>query len=344
MNAASFLLRLPMYKAYKRAEFPGVLPFSYVFLLSTKCNSRCKTCGLWKVPSHDELSLNDWLKVIESIGNRAAWVTVTGGEPFMIPGIDKILCTVLQKTKPMVLCIPTNASMPPTIYKTLGRVLVTPGKYELIVNISVDEVGEKHDQIRGLTGGFAKVLETVKVLRRLRARFPQLRIGINTVISEWNIDRIDKIHNYVFTQIRPDDHIFEIAQERVELNSSNVGLGLTDLRVVKFLRQLSAENRMAAFRKRGVSAFKAISRARYYISILHQKEARCNAGLLSCQIMPNGDVVDCGTRGDVMANVKSFGFDFSKLWQSPGPAKARAIYRKRRCKCQLANIFYINRF
>jgi MoaA/NifB/PqqE/SkfB family radical SAM enzyme len=338
MKPWQLLARMPIYKLYKRVELPDVLPFSYVFLLSYKCNSRCRTCNLWKRSGRAELSTEDWLKVIASIGNSAAWVTLTGGEPFCHPDIDRIAAEVLKKSRPGVLCIPSNGSLPAVIEEKVRKILQVKGGYELIINLSLDDIGERHDELRGMPGGFAKLEETMQRLKTIKDK--RLKIGINTVISRHNIDRIFQIYQYVALKLRPDDYIFETAQERVELATSGEDFRMDKKRLTSFLKFLVLESRGKLLSKRGMSFVKNSIRMQYYRHLLEPKKGACNAGILSCQIMPDGGVVSCGVRGEHIGRLEAM--DFPRLWR--GAAAKRAKFRRLRCSCQLANIFYINRF
>jgi MoaA/NifB/PqqE/SkfB family radical SAM enzyme len=340
MKTLGLALRLPFYKAYKYLEFPSMLPFSYVLLLSTRCNSKCTTCGLWKQPHSGELSTGEWLKVIEGIGNTAAWVTVTGGEPFLIQDIDTLLVSVAQNIKPKVICIPTNATLPNQVSLKLGRVLKLAKKTEFIINLSVDELGSRHDKLRGFKGNFNLLLATAKKLKGLQRALPNLRIGVNTVISQHNIDRLYKIYSYVKEQLSPDDYIFETAQSREELCTASCDFKLSHTKLKEFFDFLAAEQKQLLKSRKGVSGFKVRSRIRYYKSLQSMQPGRCNAGLLSCQIMPDGKVVSCGVKAIPLGDLKGFGLDIRALWAAA--AGARKQLRKQRCCCELANIFYIN--
>jgi len=342
MKLWEFLLRLPLYKLYKHVELPGVLPFSYVLLLSNKCNSRCKTCGLWKKSNKDEMSTNEWMLAIKKLGNAPVWVTVTGGEPFFLDDIDLIVSKVKEFNNPRVICIPSNGSMPNIIEKKVSNILNYPRNPELIINLSVDDIGEKHDKLRGVPGGFAKLEETVKRLKRLQAHHKNLKIGVNTVISQHNIDSFFNIYNYVVNNLKPDDYIFEPAQQRAELNTTQQDFRMDKHKLSRILKFLATESKTNRFHKRGISFVKNSIRLRYYKSLLEPKKAKCNAGLLSCQLMPNGKVVACGVKGLVLGSLREHNLNLKELWREAAPKRVKLRHQK--CSCQLANIFYVNRF
>ncbi len=339
MKAISLALRLPIYKLYKYVELPGVMPFSYVLLLSTRCNSHCKTCNLWTQEPKAELSVEQWLRIIESIGNTAAWVTVTGGEPFMIKDIDTLLAAIIQNINPEVICIPTNGTLPRLMKNKLGHVLRLRSGTQFIINISLDELGKRHDELRGFKGNFQKLKQSVAELKQLQKSYKNLKIGINTVISKANINRLYDIYSYVVQKLKPDDYIFETAQSRQELGTAARKFEFSQSKLEAFLKFLVKSQK--AQKKHGISAFKAKSRLKYYASITDNTKKRCNAGILSCEIMPDGEVVNCGVKATALGNLSRFGYDIKALWKAAAPRRNQL--RKQRCNCQLANIFYINR-
>ena len=57
------LPRLPAYLTFRRFGRPRPLPFNLVVSVTYRCNSRCKTCNVWK-RSADELTTEEWEKLI----------------------------------------------------------------------------------------------------------------------------------------------------------------------------------------------------------------------------------------------------------------------------------------
>jgi MoaA/NifB/PqqE/SkfB family radical SAM enzyme len=72
----------------------------------------------------------------------------------------------------------------------------------------MDAVGEVHDQIRSVTGGWARLHTTIEGLKRLRNQHPSLVIGIKTTVTRHNIDELGQVCQYadeqgLFTIISP---------------------------------------------------------------------------------------------------------------------------------------------
>ncbi len=51
--------KLPLYWAFRAFGWPQVKPFSVVVSVSFRCNSKCRTCDIWRKPN-DDLSVDEW--------------------------------------------------------------------------------------------------------------------------------------------------------------------------------------------------------------------------------------------------------------------------------------------
>ena len=55
-----------------------------ILAVTSNCNSRCKTCFLWKKKTQDKLDLNDFKKFAnEPAFRQVRFLVLTGGEPFL---------------------------------------------------------------------------------------------------------------------------------------------------------------------------------------------------------------------------------------------------------------------
>jgi len=69
----------------------------------------------------------------------------------------------------------------------------------------------------------------------------------------------------------------------------------------------------------------------------------CYAGILSDQIVPNGDVWPCCIKSIVVGNIKKYNYNFKKLWKkSTLLKKERKAIRREKCYCPMANASYTN--
>ena len=41
--------KLPLYWSFRRTGWPRMYPFSVVISISYRCNSKCRTCDVWRL-------------------------------------------------------------------------------------------------------------------------------------------------------------------------------------------------------------------------------------------------------------------------------------------------------
>lgn len=336
------LARIPLFQAYRRFGRPQMLPLNITISPSPKCNSRCLTCNIW-MKREDELTLDEWDKVLASLGDAPYWFTISGGEPLMYPGIVNLAKLVYQHNRPGIINIPTNAilkSGPDRVEQILSGCPDT----QVIINLSLDGVGEKHDIIRGVPGNFAKFEERLAQYFELRDSYPNLTVGIHSVISVFSVGHLDELISYA-DQSGADQFITEIAEPRVELDT--VGLPITpDPETYG-----QAIDRLIGYveskKFRGLARITEAFRVEYYKlvkRILDEEDQviDCYAGWASTQIYADGSVWPCCVRADSLGNLRDHNYDFKEIWFGEAIKEVRRSIAAKECYCPLANASYTN--
>ncbi len=336
------LLRVPMFKAYRRFGRPRMLPLNLTLSPSPKCNSRCLTCNIW-MKRENELTIEEWDKVLASLGRAPYWFTVSGGEPFMFPGIVEICQLAYEHNRPGIINIPTNSILK-TIPEKVERIARSCPDSQLIINLSLDGIGEKHDFIRGVAGNFEKFEERLEQLLELRNGLPNLTIGIHSVISVFSVGHLDELIAYA-DRSGADQFITEIAEPRVELDT--VGLPITPDKE----SYAAAIDRLIAYieskRFKGMARFTEAFRVEYYRlvkRILDEQDQviPCYAGWASAQIYADGTVWPCCVRADNLGNLRDHNYDFKSIWFGERIGEVRRSIAAKECHCPLANASYTN--
>jgi len=207
------LFKIILYKLFSFSSLVRLLPFSYTVSVTYKCNSRCRTCNIWERKGQD-LSLVEYKKIFAALGKSPYWVTISGGEPFLRTDITDIIKALYDICRPKVINIPTNAILCDLIPAKIADLVEYCRNSNIIVNISIDEIGDKHDAIRGVEGNFEKAIKTFSALKKISAS--NLTVGIHTVISKFNVARVKDIYSEL-SKLEPDSYITEIAENRQEL-------------------------------------------------------------------------------------------------------------------------------
>lgn len=319
-----------------------MLPLNITISPSPKCNSRCLTCNIW-MKRENELSLDEWDKALASLGTAPYWFTISGGEPLMFPGIVELTQLVYQHTKPGIINIPTNGILKSGPDR-VRRILESCPDTQLIINLSLDGVGEKHDLIRGVSGNFEKFEERLIQYFELREEFSNLTVGIHSVVSVFSVGHLDELIAYA-DQSTADQFITEIAEPRVELDT--VGLPITpdkedyNQAIDRLIEYVESKQ------YRGVSKITEAFRVEYYKlvkNILDEEDQviDCYAGWASAQIYADGTVWPCCIRADNLGNLRDHNYDFKEIWFGEAIKEVRRSIADKECYCPLANASYTN--
>lgn len=343
MNSmAAVLARVPLFKLYRRLGWPRLLPLNITLSPSPRCNSRCLTCNIW-MKREDELSLEEWDRVLGSLGQAPFWFTISGGEPLMYPHVVELAKLVYDRCRPGVINIPTNAILS-SIPDRVERIARACPDSQLIVNLSLDGVGEKHDRIRGIPGNFAKFEERLAQLLALRRRLPNLTVGIHSVVSTFSVGHLDELIAYA-DRSGADQFITEIAEPRVELDT--VGLPITPGAKAygRAIDRLIAYVRARPFK--GMARVTEAFRVEYYQLVKRILEVQdqaipCYAGWVSAQIYADGTVWPCCVRADDLGNLREHDYDFRRIWFGDRIREVRRSVAAGECHCPLANAAYTN--
>jgi MoaA/NifB/PqqE/SkfB family radical SAM enzyme len=334
--------RIPLYVPYRALGWPRLLPLNVTVSVTGRCNSRCRTCNIWRADPGDELALNELDRLFASLGRAPYWFTFSGGEPFLRADLEDLCQSAYERCRPAIINIPTNGLLHKRIPDRVAEIARVCPDSQLIVNLSLDGVGERHDQIRNVPGNFERLIETYRGLKALDA--PNLTVGLHTVISILNLDEFEQVYAFAH-ELGPDSYVTEIAEERVELGTVDSGITPSAddyARVIDFLRARLREQRFG-----GISRVTQALRLVYYDLVKRiMREKRqvipCYAGWLSAHILPDGEVWGCSVMGSSLGNVRDVGYDFRKLWFSERANEVRRAVKTRGCYCPVANIAYTN--
>jgi MoaA/NifB/PqqE/SkfB family radical SAM enzyme len=322
-----------------------MLPFSIVVSVTFRCNSRCKTCGVWR-KAEDDMTAEEWRRIFGNLGRTPFYLTFTGGEPFLRADLQELVIAGIELCRPGVITIPTNGLLTKRILDHVGEICTAATHTQVGLNLSLDGIGEEHDEIRQVPGNWDRAMETWEGLKELQTRHKNLVLSIHTVVSKFNVHRIRDIVEKL-AALEPDSYITEVAEERVELGTVGWEITPDPDEYAPIADYLSARAR--AVPARGLARFAQAFRAQYYqlAKQVLQEQAQvipCQAGWASGHIAPNGDVWTCCIRADPVGNLRATDYDLRPIWfEHMGQmARLRKSIAARECACPMANAGYAN--
>jgi MoaA/NifB/PqqE/SkfB family radical SAM enzyme len=337
--------RLGGYRVAHAFGPPKQLPVNLTVSVTYSCPSRCATCDIWK-KKVDDLSVDEYAKVFPTLEKVPVWVTLSGGDQFVRADFDEVVRLVCTQIEPQIVNIPMNGIITGRIFTLLPRIASLTAGRQLVLNLSVDEIGGAHDRIRGARGNFEKVKNVAALIRDLKKTYAHVVLGVHTVISRYNVSRIAEIEREARAIFQPDSYIAEVAEKRVELGTldKDITPDAADYRrAVAHLRTAIRANRS----KHPVARIVESLRLEYYeLSARILEERRqvidCYAGWASGHLAPDGHVWGCCVRAESLGNVRDSGYDFRTVWRGPLADGFRSSVRAHQCACPLANASYTN--
>lgn len=311
----------------------GMKPIYIILGLTYDCNSFCRTCFNWERLRKDkelELTLEEIRRSLSSLGDLL-FVVMSGGEPFLRRDLPEICETLSRENHARQITIPTGALASELIARQVASTLERCPFTQIVVNLSIDHIGEKHDWLRGVPGNYEKLKKTYAALIPLTRRYSNLTVNMHTCLCSYNVDDLDEITTTVkstFPEI--SFHSFEML--RGDQPDKNIQPISTE-RYRQVLPRL--ESYWSSYRNYdGFLRFLKTYSRRVELEVLEKEtQARpCYAGTISGVIDARGEVRMCELREPV-GNLREVDYDFGRLWFSEAADRQRASIKAKECHC-----------
>ena len=212
------------YKTYRWFGNSNFTPMTLTYSVTAACQSRCKTCQIGEMFCQDptrkdkDLRLDEIEKIFKSM-RPVYFFNISGGEPFLRDDLPEIVQLACRYLRPKVVHSPTNAILSDKIVRNTERIIQIVREYDSSVPVtikpSIDGVGDKHDEIRGVKGNFGKLLQTIEGLKSLEKKYDNFHLELGTVVSNYNINDLDEIEDFVHS-LGIESYRNEVAECRTE--------------------------------------------------------------------------------------------------------------------------------
>jgi MoaA/NifB/PqqE/SkfB family radical SAM enzyme len=181
------------YIATYKAIHPTVLIFHCTFV----CDARCEMCSNWQ---RGDRKTDMTLEEIDRAFSSTLWKNIeianlSGGEPTTRTDMVEISRVMLDRFPRLrKFGINTTGMTPHRAIPMITRVAELCHERGIIFStrVSIDGVGEMHNDVRQVKRGFEKAGETITAMRELQKRIP-FNFGISTTIFNKNLDDADNI-------------------------------------------------------------------------------------------------------------------------------------------------------
>jgi len=278
------------------------MPIDCVLALTYNCNARCTMCDIWKIKNSPELTLADLAKLPDSLRD----VNLSGGEPFLRKDLPEIVATVKKACPKARLVISSNGFLTPVIERAMEKILkIAP---DIGVAFSIDGMGEMHNEMRGIPGGFDRVMESLKALQKMG--MTNLRLAFT--ITEKNVTHFDQVYDLAQKLGVQFTHSFAQSSEFYFGGKQNINNPRQDLLKAAYTHIINSELKSWNV-KRWLRAFFANG---MYQFITSKNPVLDNApGRDFFFLDPSGDIYPSVVHNAVLENIRKVD-NFVELWQS----------------------------
>jgi MoaA/NifB/PqqE/SkfB family radical SAM enzyme len=167
---------------------PTVLIYNCTFV----CDARCQMCNNW---TRGDRKSDMTLDQLDRVMNHQFWgavenFNISGGEPTTrndLPEMVELFHRRLPRLRK--LGINTTGLTPHRAIPMLTRIVDFCAKNDLplSIRVSLDGIGDIHDQVRKVKRGFDKALKTIEAMQALAAERPNFHFGIAATIFRTNL-------------------------------------------------------------------------------------------------------------------------------------------------------------
>ena len=176
-----------------KALHPTVLIFHVTFV----CDARCNMCSNWTRGNRKE---DMSLEQIEQVFDSPLWkhienASISGGEPTTRNDLVDIVRVLIDKLPRLrKLTLNTTGLTPHRGIPMLTKIVQMCHERGVIFStrVSVDGVGDMHNEVRRVKRGFDKAEQTIAAMKELQKTYP-FNFGISTTIFSMNLDDADNI-------------------------------------------------------------------------------------------------------------------------------------------------------
>jgi sulfatase maturation enzyme AslB (radical SAM superfamily) len=179
------------------AKYKPIHPTVLIFHCTFVCDARCEMCHNWKRGDRkSDMSLAEIEQAMASpLWKNIENCNISGGEPTTRNDLVDI-CRVMLDKLPRLrkLGLNTTGLTPHRAIPMLTKIVEMCEERGVIFStrVSIDGVGEMHNQVRAVKKGFEKANETIRAMQALQ-KTHSFNFGISTTIFHTNLNDAENI-------------------------------------------------------------------------------------------------------------------------------------------------------
>jgi MoaA/NifB/PqqE/SkfB family radical SAM enzyme len=198
----------------------AIKPTVLIFNCTWVCDARCEMCNNWKWGNRKE---DITIEQIDRIMDSDFWhavenLNISGGEPTTRNDLVEMVQLFEQRLPRLrKIGINTTGLTPTRAIPMLTKIVEFCGEKGLLLSIrvSLDGIGDVHNQVRNVKRGFDKALQTIEAMQALAEHAPHFQFGLASTIFAKNLDDANHIREWakskgldiVFNMLRFTDNM-----------------------------------------------------------------------------------------------------------------------------------------
>jgi len=318
-------------------------PVSVVHFVTNRCNARCSFCFIdFEDPKTfaGELSIEEIDKLTKNLGKSLLNVNMTGGEPFARKDLIEIAKKYLTNTTTQSIYVTTNASLPDRIEKFANEISKFREGVELTFQISIDDLPERHNEVRKVKNLFSNCIDSYKILKKMGNNINPV---VSITVTQENCDNIREIFNYLHVEcgidsmkctIVRDEGVYKTPYEKKKKIFDAYNWLTNEIKEKIKTSKINNYNTSSiqgrVHQKKDILSWEMIKKMYMnpkYIS-------PCHAGSLFGIITANGKIYPCEILEDkLLGNLRDNDMNFMEIWNGKKSLDTRKYITKTKCNC-----------
>ncbi|HXI32077.1 MAG TPA: radical SAM protein [Vicinamibacterales bacterium] len=187
------------------SKLKPIRPTVLIYNCTWVCDAQCEMCNNWK---HGERKRDMTLAQLEPAMRHPFWgaienLNISGGEPTTRNDLPEMV-EMFQRHLPRLrkIGINTTGLTPHRAIPMLTRIVKFCAEQHLLVSVrvSLDGIGDIHDQVRHVKRGFEKASQTIEAMQALSEEYPNFQFGIAATIFAKNLEDAGNILTWARTK------------------------------------------------------------------------------------------------------------------------------------------------
>ncbi len=305
-------------------------PYRLEMAITSRCNLRCKMCGIWQTDDRSrDLSVGEICRIISS-AKSIRWLNLTGGEIFIMPDIDEIFKTLATMPKLTLVTLNTNGFEVDSIVRHVTYLSSLLPEVRIIVSVSLDGPPDVHNAIRGNALAWERAVACY--LHLIKSNLPHLSVHFSMTIQDDNQFFIDETYDALRRKMNRDmDGCIHVNFAHTSAHYYN-----NEKTCTKYVPAPGVLDVVLSHGKK--SLFDPVARVERIYQTLAKKyfvdnrcPLLCTAACVSLFVDFRGLGYPCISDNRTIGSLRDYGYDLMLLWKSDTRKSMRQDILKGHC-------------